>query len=132
LKLKIKFYNLDKKINFLGPINNEAKIKYLKSADLYLMLSRVCGDYFEGFGLSYLEANKYGIPVIGPNDGGPKEAIKDGFSGFLVNIFNPKEVAEKVYYILCRDAIKQSHCLEWAMQNDINLRAKEIRAIYES
>lgn len=131
LSENIKDYYLENKIKFWGSIDEDTKNKLLKNADLFLMLSKVCGDYFEGFGLVYLEANKYGVPVIGPNDGGPKEAIKDGFSGFIVDIFKSGEVADKIYSVLYRGEIKRGNCLEWAKQNDVSLEAEKVKKLYE-
>lgn len=122
--------NLQNEIKFLGVIDEKEKINYLQRADLFFMLSKVCGDYFEGFGLVYLEANKYGVPVIGPNNGGPTDAIKNGFSGFLVDVNNAEEIASKINLILNENSINRKNCFEWAQKNDIIIKIEEIRKLY--
>ena len=39
----------------------------------------------EGFGLVFVEAGRYGIPVIGGKGAGVDEAISDGVNGFLID-----------------------------------------------
>ena len=54
--------------------------------DIYIMTSMPTderGDS-EGFGITFLEANACGKPVIGTNVGGISDAINDGFNGFLI------------------------------------------------
>jgi len=51
---------------------------------------------FEGLGLVLLEAQSFGLPVIGTDSGGIPEAFKDGETGFLVPEKNAKAIAEKI------------------------------------
>lgn len=53
------------------------------------------GD-FEGLGLVLLEAQSYGLPVIGTRSGGIPEAIEDGKTGFVVEERDPKAIANAV------------------------------------
>jgi glycosyltransferase involved in cell wall biosynthesis len=40
---------------------------------------------YEGFGMAYLEAMAYGLPVIASNQGAVKETVCPGENGFLVS-----------------------------------------------
>ena len=51
----------------------------------------------EDFGIVPLEALASSKPVISVNEGGPKEVIENGKTGFLVN--SPKEMAEKMAFL---------------------------------
>lgn len=70
---------LDKMI-FLGNIETDDLRKYYSSVDVFVLLS----NYYEAFGLVYLEAISCGTPVIAKNIGGVQEAVKHGENGFLV------------------------------------------------
>lgn len=124
--------DLVENVKFIGRVDEETKNNFLKNADLFIMLSKILDNgNFEGFGLVYLEANKYGVPTIGPNVGGPREAISDGFSGFQVDVFDSVEVAKKIDLILNKKIIKRENCFSWANKNDIILRINKILEIYE-
>ena len=46
---------------------------------------------FEGFGISVLEGNLYGVPAIGAKESGLEDAIRNHHNGELVN---PKNLIE--------------------------------------
>lgn len=52
-------------------------------------------SFNEDWGITPIEANAYGKPVIAVNNGGFKESQEDGRTGFLVNP-NPTEIALKM------------------------------------
>ena len=54
----------------------------------------------EGFGITYLEANACGKPVIGGDSGGVGDAIADGESGYLVDPLDAEGIAAKLLYLL--------------------------------
>ncbi len=54
-------------------------------ADVYLGLSRPIGPAVEGFGLSLLEAQATGRPVVAGLGGGTGDAVAHGVTGFLVS-----------------------------------------------
>lgn len=129
---KVKDYNLDDKILFRGRVT-EAELKecYL-NADLFMMLSVNINNNFEGFGLVFLEANTKGVPCIGGKNSGCEEAIINGETGYVADSFNPQEVAQKMDLILNRGTIRPENCLNWAKQNDIKIKTKELVNFYQS
>ncbi|HED37760.1 MAG TPA: glycosyltransferase family 1 protein [Ignavibacteria bacterium] len=127
---KIKEYGLKNNIIFEGVATDGELQQYYESSDLFLMLSINNGREFEGYGLVYLEANSKGVPCIGPNDSGVGEAILDTKTGYIVDEYNVKEVAEKINLILNNEAIDSQNCIDWAKRNDIKVKAKEIVNYY--
>lgn len=63
-------------VRFLGKIDGVAPL--LASADLYLLTTDR-----ESFGLSALEAQSCGVPVLGYNVGGLPEVVESGVTGYL-------------------------------------------------
>jgi teichuronic acid biosynthesis glycosyltransferase TuaC len=116
---KVEEYSLKGKIFFRGRASDEELEKYYEKSDLFLMLPINDGRRFEGFGLVYLEAGSRGIPCIGSDDSGAREAILDGKTGYLVAANNSKKIAKKIDFILNKEKIKKENCINWANQNDI-------------
>lgn len=72
---------LSEAVTFLGEVSQEELRRYYSSVDVFWLLSR----FREAFGLVYIEANACALPVIGYNQGGIVEAIKDRKTGFIVD-----------------------------------------------
>jgi glycosyltransferase involved in cell wall biosynthesis len=81
LKELVRNAKIESYVIFLGSINRKNLRYYYSNSDLFWLLS----NFDESFGLVYLEAQACGLPAIGRNKAGVKEAIKNGKSGFLVN-----------------------------------------------
>ncbi len=56
------------------------------------------GD-IEGLGIVYLEAQQYGVPVLGTYSGGIPEAVNENKSGYLVPEKDHKALAEKIAFL---------------------------------
>lgn len=72
-------------------IKDQELILYLQKAAVMIYL-----PILEPFGLAPLEANACGTSAIGIAEGGLKETIKNGQSGYVVNDYNPREIGEKI------------------------------------
>jgi L-malate glycosyltransferase len=89
----VKELGLQKDVHFLG---KQDKLDELYSiSDVKLLLSEK-----ESFGLVLLEAMACGVPCIGTTIGGIPEVIEDGETGFLCELGNVEEIAEKAVRIL--------------------------------
>ncbi|MHA2260539.1 MAG: glycosyltransferase family 4 protein [Promethearchaeota archaeon] len=99
---KLKKLAFDLKIQediiFLGVCDELTRNKFYKLSDLFLMPSVKQENSIEGFGLVFLEANLYKVPVIGAFSGGISEAIEDGKTGFLVKPNSLNDLVEKIIY----------------------------------
>lgn len=67
------------RVDFLGYVDEERLGELYRDCDVF-----VAPSLYESFGLIYLEAMNYARPVIGCRAGGPREIIRDGETGRLV------------------------------------------------
>jgi glycosyltransferase involved in cell wall biosynthesis len=82
---------------FTGYISESEKVAHYNLADAYVMPSNG-----EGFGIVLIEAAACGIPVVGSNADGSREALLDGQLGTLVDPKKPDEVAEAIIAVFDR------------------------------
>lgn len=88
-------FNLQEEITFLGKLSDREVLCEYQKCDAFVLLSRVDleAPNVEGFGLVYLEAALCGKASLGPNEGGPTDAIVHGKTGLLVNPRKEEEIA---------------------------------------
>jgi phosphatidylinositol alpha-1,6-mannosyltransferase len=87
---------------FAGALSAADIPLYYNACDVYVMASRELpktGDT-EGFGITFLEANACGKPVIGGRSGGVADAVEDGVTGFLIDPSDAEELANRVIRLL--------------------------------
>lgn len=101
-------------------------------ADCFLILSenQQDGDV-EGFGIVILEANYFGLPVIGASGCGIDDAIKHGFNGFLVDGNNAGQIANSLKEILERKEEFSKNAKQWAMAHDWNRIVSKYLEIFD-
>lgn len=85
-------------VHFLGPVDDAALQHHYQQCDVFVMCSAR-----EGFGIVYLEAMRYGKPVIAANSGGAPEVVKDGETGLIVEYGDLKQTAAAIT-ALCSDS----------------------------
>ncbi len=93
LKNQVQRLGLEKQILFYPIVNQTAEM--LSILDVFVMPSLQ-----EGLGLSVMEAQACGLPVVASRVGGLPYLIQDGRTGLLVEPNNPKQLAEAVVSLL--------------------------------
>lgn len=91
------------RVHLVGPQPHEAMVDFYRAADAVLVCS-----YSESFGLSALEAQACGIPVVGTDVGGLAHVVRDGASGFLVSERDPVVVAGYLKSLLTDGSLQKS------------------------
>src|SRR3989338_356771 len=92
---RVKELGLEKEVIFAGTIEYEKLTAAYNAADVVVLTSRN-----EGFGLALTEGMACGKPVVGTDVPGIALQIKNGVNGFLVEVDNPGQTAEKLAEIL--------------------------------
>ncbi len=96
---------LEKKVLFLGKQDNLEELYSI--SDLMLLLSEK-----ESFGLVALEAMACGVPCIGTNIGGIPEVIADGETGYICELGDIEQIAEKAIGLLRDPALRKKFSQE--------------------
>ena len=90
---------------------------------------------FEGFGLVLVEALSCGLPIVSfDTKYGPRDIIRDGVDGFLVENRDEKILAERLYLLMCDEElrVKMSENAEHRAEDfDVNIIAKKWMQEYE-
>ena len=92
---------------------------YYHAADVFMLLSenQWNGDV-EGFGIVALEANYFGVPVIGAKYCGVEDAVKEKISGCLVDGNSSEEIADALCYIMKNRAKMSEYARRWAIEHN--------------
>ncbi len=100
LKDLVKTLGLNNSIVFTGFVSQTDINSYYESCDLYVHLAKQ-----EPFGLTLIEAQAFGKPVITVAEGGPKENILENETGFFIDS-NIKELANRIIQLLQDDKLR--------------------------
>lgn len=82
-------------VHFLGRVSEERKKNLYSESGLFVNPTSK-----EGFGLTVLEANHGGAPVIAYDVPGVNETVRDGYNGILVQEETPEALAEAMTGLL--------------------------------
>lgn len=91
----IESLNLKKQVIFTGFIPDSELAEHFNLADIYIMPSEK-----EGFGIVFIEAMHYHLPVIAGNKDGSVDALLNGQLGLLVNPGSKEEISCAIKKIL--------------------------------
>ena len=79
-----------KSVRILGVVDEAALENEYAAADMFVMPSR-----YEGFGMPYIEAMRYAVPVVGTRVGGIPEVVPSG-TGILIPVDDEKGLSEAI------------------------------------
>ena len=113
------------KILFMGASNEVEKILCL--SDLFLLPSKN-----ESFGLAALEAMINKVPVISSNTGGIHEVNKNGFSGYLSDVGDVEDMAQKAIHILKEENLLtfKNNAYQQALAFDLEKIIPQYESVY--
>jgi glycosyltransferase involved in cell wall biosynthesis len=84
IEMRIAELGLAERVTIMTDVADEDLPVLYADADIFVMPTTQSTTDREGFGIVYLEANLFGLPVVGTRTGGVAEAIQDGKTGVLV------------------------------------------------
>jgi N-acetyl-alpha-D-glucosaminyl L-malate synthase BshA len=115
---------IEEHVLFLGKQDNLEEL--YSFSDLMLLLSEK-----ESFGLVALEALACGVPCIGTNVGGIPEVIVDGENGYVCELGNINEIAQKGIHLLSNANLHQQFSQNGIGMVNENFKGEKIVQQYE-
>jgi phosphatidylinositol alpha-1,6-mannosyltransferase len=117
-------------VSFHGVVAaHEDLASWYRAADIFMLLSenQPNGDV-EGFGIVALEANVFGMPVIGAKYCGVEDAVDVAKSGFLVDGDDPMEITTAVEACIASMDELKKESVEWAKKHDWKLIVQDYKS----
>src|SRR5438034_11769305 len=121
---------LSKNVSFLGRVSDQSKFKIYSENRLAISPS-----HREGFGISVIEANSVGTPVVGWDVPGSRDSIIDGTTGLLAPFPDEMAFAERISTLLTDDKTwtnLSENAWKWALDNSWDKSAKDFEKVVES
>jgi len=134
LKESVRRLGLEGNVEITGRIDDGRLDALYRRCDAFILPPVNSGAAFEGFGLTYLEANAYGKPVVGSLGCGAEDAIQDGENGFLAPQADSEAVASRILQLLDDPSAARrmgERGRQTAMARDWSNVAAEYLALYE-
>jgi len=100
LKALAKKKGVQDSIVFAGAVDQKDIPAHYLLGNVFVTIARELPGDVEGFGIVYLEAGRYGLPVVAGKTGGVPEAVLDGKTGLLVDPLAEDEVIRAIYRLL--------------------------------
>ena len=132
LQLTAESLKLKDKIKFLGNLPHKTALEELAKADV-----SICPSLAEGLGITFIEAQVLGVPVIGTRVGGIPDVIIDGETGFLIESNSSEAIANSIFKVFSLNEDEKNKIIEKAKivaaeKFDWNKISANIDAIYNN
>ncbi len=122
LKQLAKKLGVFEQFSFLGKVSEEEKIELYQKAWVFVNPSLI-----EGWGMTTIEANACGTPVVASNVPGLRDSVRNPHTGFLVEYGNSDAFASKIMDLLGDKqmlTIMSHEAIAWSEKFDWNKSAK--------
>jgi glycosyltransferase involved in cell wall biosynthesis len=128
LKNLVTRLGLAESVEFTGRVETEKMVEILNRCHLFMNASPK-----EGWGLTVVEANACGVPVVGSNRPGLKDSILENKTGFLAEYGDVDEFAAKGLQLLTDGEMWKRFSeagLEWARSLTWDRTASEMEVLF--
>lgn len=91
------------RIHLHGELSREDLESLYREADVFVLTS-----HYEGYGIAYVEALGYGLPILAGIVGGAPEIVEHGRQGFLVDSNSPEHIRHHLRQLLSDGDLRES------------------------
>jgi phosphatidyl-myo-inositol dimannoside synthase len=128
LKVEAEKIGVSDSVIFHGVLDDSSIGTLIDESNICIMLSEITDDGdVEGFGISIIESNFHGLPSIGSKSSGIQDAIKDNYSGFLINENDENQIVLVTKKLLDNHSTFSKNAIKWSM----NFKWSKIIAQYD-
>jgi glycosyltransferase involved in cell wall biosynthesis len=120
---------IESRVKFFGRVSNEDKITLLTKSHLVVNTS-----IKEGWGITNIEANACGTPVLSANVPGLRDSVSVGLSGDLYEYGNIEQLSDKILNIITDSTLLQTlsdGAVTWAKTFSWDDSARKMEALCE-
>ncbi|MFA5133263.1 MAG: NAD-dependent epimerase/dehydratase family protein [Patescibacteria group bacterium] len=103
---------LENKIKLLGNLPHKSALEELAKGDV-----SICPSLAEGLGITFIEAQILGVPVIGTKVGGIPDVIEDGKTGLLIEPSSSQAMSRAIIKIFEMDEAARKQMIENAKES---------------
>jgi cellulose synthase/poly-beta-1,6-N-acetylglucosamine synthase-like glycosyltransferase/glycosyltransferase involved in cell wall biosynthesis/O-antigen/teichoic acid export membrane protein len=112
LKALVQKLDMEKYVTFAGRVTEQEKANLYSTHWMSVQPSMV-----EGWGITNIEANFYGTPVIAANTDGLRDSVKDGYNGILVAPQDPATIEQAIIKLVNNKTLRaklSANAKKWA------------------
>jgi len=130
VELLVRTLNLSENVSIVGQVKKEKLVELYQNSNVFVLPSL----YGESFGIVLLEAMASKTPVVASDDGGIKELIKDGRTGFIVKKEDADGFSERIVELLSDRKLSENistTAFQEVKKYDWKNVVKKIEKVYE-
>lgn len=102
-KTEIENLGLSGSVIIRDNVDDAELIQWYERSNVFVMPCEQLGGDVEGFGMVFLEAASYGLPVVAGRSGGALETVHHGYGGFIVEPDSTEELYQSLVRLLTDD-----------------------------
>ncbi|MCR4324992.1 MAG: glycosyltransferase [Candidatus Curtissbacteria bacterium] len=124
LEILAKSLRIEKVVKFVGKVSEQAKVELLGKAWIAAQPSKS-----EGWGITVIEANACGTPVIASDIPGLRDSVKNPHTGLLVTWDNQEKWAEAMTKVIKDERLRKDlseQSLEWSKNFNWEKNAEQL------
>ena len=99
--------DLRENVELIGVVSSSLLCALYDSGDVFVLPSHPVGRDVEGFGLVFLEAGYFGLPVVAGRGGGASEAVDNGVTGLLCDGTDRESVRQVLASLLANESLRR-------------------------